>query len=147
MTDRYAVEQVGVADGTLTPPKKLDGALIGAKKRSIRATKQVLADQIADRVYLGKLPQGANLKQVWITTDTSLSTATIAIGTTSTPGKYVAARTFTTPLDTPTCIGPKASALDDAPLTADEDIWLTVAALALPVAAIVVIELEFTISA
>ncbi|MEV4934417.1 hypothetical protein [Sphingobium sp. LSP13-1-1.1] len=147
MTDRYAVEQVGVVDGTSTPNKKADGALVGAKLRSIRATKQVLADQIADRVYLGRLPQGANLKEVLITTDTSLGSSTIAIGTTASSGKYVAARTFTTPLDAPTCIGPKASALDDAPLSADEDVWMTIAAAAMPGAAIVVVELRFTISA
>ena len=71
MTDRYAVEQVGVADGTKTPADKLDGRLIGAKIRSIRATKQVVADQIADRVYLGRLPQGSHLKEILLTTDTS----------------------------------------------------------------------------
>lgn len=147
MTDRYSVEQVGVADGTVTPPRKADGRLIGAKVRSIRATKQVLADQIADRVYLGRLPAGATVKEILIVTDTSLGSATIAIGTTASSGKYVAARTFTTPLDTPTCIGPKVSAWDDAPLAADEDIWVTFAAAAGPGAAIVGFEIRYTISA
>lgn len=147
MTDRYAVEQVGVADGTSVPPKKLDGALVGAKIRSIRATKQVLADQIADRVYLGKLPIGATVKEILIVTDTSLGSSTIAIGTTASSGKYVAARTFTTPLDAPTCIGPKASVWDDAPLTAEEDLWLTVAAAAIGGAVIMGIEIRYTVSA
>jgi len=147
MTDRYAVEQVGVVDGTLVPPKKLDGALVGAKRRSIRATKQVVADAAGDRVYLGRLPQGATLKDVKFNTDTSLGTSTMAIGTTATPAKYVAATTFTTPLNVPTAIGPKASAWDDAPLTADEDVWATFAVAALPGAAIMGWELVYTISA
>ncbi|MCJ8159855.1 hypothetical protein [Sphingomonas sp. LaA6.9] len=147
MADRYVVEQVGVADGTLNPPKKLDGRLVGSKLRRIRGTKQVLADAIGDRVYLGKLPAGASLSRIWLVTDTSLSTSTVAIGTTATPAKYVAATVFTTPLDRPTVIGPKASAWDDAPLAADEEVWMTVAALALPVAAIVGFELEYSISA
>lgn len=146
MTDRYSVEMVGVADGTLNPPKKADGRLIGSKIRSIRATKQVLADQIADRVYLGQLPVGATVKEILIVTDTSLGSATIAIGTTASSGKYVAARTYTTPLDVPTCIGPKASTWDDVPLTAPEDLWLTVAAAAIGGSAIVGIEIRYTIA-
>lgn len=85
MVDRYAVEQVGVLDGTSVPAKKLDGSFIGAKKRSIRATKQVLADAAGDRIYIGRLPQGATVKQINIVTDTSLGTSTIAIGTTAAP--------------------------------------------------------------
>lgn len=147
MTDRYAVEQVGVADGTLTPPKKLDGAVVGAKRRSIRATKPVVADQIGDRVYLGKLPQGATLKDIKINTDTSTGSATFSIGTTAAPAKYRAQAAFTTPLNVPTSIGPIASAWDDAPLTADEDVWLTWAAAAMGGSAIMGIELIYTISA
>ncbi|CAD7335163.1 hypothetical protein FIM10_01835 [Sphingomonadales bacterium 56] len=147
MTDRYAVEQVGVADGTSVPAKKLNGALVGAKIRSIRATKQVLADASTDRVYLGQLPIGATVKEILLVTDTSLGTATIAVGTTAAPAKYVAARTFTAPLDAPTSIGPKASAWDDAPLPAVEDLWLTVGAAAMPGSAIVGVEIRYTISA
>tara|TARA_R110000868_G_scaffold32613_4_gene118704 strand:- start:1907 stop:2350 length:444 start_codon:yes stop_codon:yes gene_type:complete len=147
MVDRYAVEQVGVLDGTSVPAKKLDGSLVGAKRRSIRATKQVLADAAADRVYLGRFPQGSTCKDIKFVTDTTLGSATMAIGTTAAPAKYVAARTFTTPVDVPTSIGPRASAWDDVPLTVDEDVWATFAAASLPGSAIMGWELIYTISA
>lgn len=147
MTDRYAVEQVGVADGTKVPNDKLDGRLIGAKVRSIRASKQLVADQIADRVYLGKLPQGATLKEILFVTDTTLGSTTFSIGTTAAPAKYRALAVFTTPLNVPTVVGPPAAAWDDAPLTADEDVWVTFAAAALSGSIIMGWELRYTISA
>lgn len=147
MADRYALEFVGQKDGTANPPKKLDGRFVGAKERRIRASKAVLADASGDRIYIGTLPAGASLRAVAINTDTSLGSATIAVGTTAVPGKYVAATTFTTPLDRPTGIGPKASAHVATPLDVDEDIWVTVGAAAMPVAAIVVFELTYTVSA
>lgn len=146
MPDRYATEFVGVKDGTKSPPDRSNHIFVGAKVRRIRATKQVLADAIADRIFIGTIPQGGHLAQIRITTDTSLGTSTLAIGTTATPAKYRAAGVFTTPLDVPTTIGPRASALDDAVLTADEDVWVTVGVAALPVGAIVVFELEYTIA-
>ncbi|CAN5484657.1 hypothetical protein BH09PSE4_BH09PSE4_19290 [soil metagenome] len=146
MADRYALEFVGVKDGTQSPPKKHDGRLVGAKDRRIRASKAVLADAIGDRIFIGTLPQGSSLRSISINTDTSLGSATIAIGTTGTPAKYVAATTFTTPLDKPAALGPKASAAVAAPLTADEDIWVTVAAAALPVGAIVSFEMTYSTS-
>lgn len=147
MANRYALQQVGVIDGTVAPPTKYDGSQVGAKVRRILCSKAVLADAIADTVTLCKVPAGARVTSIRINTDTSLSTSTIAIGIAGTVEKYVVARTFTTPLDAWTSIGPKASVVNAAALTADETLIMTVAALALPVAAIMHIEVEYTISA
>lgn len=147
MADRYALEFVGQKDGTAFPPKKLDGRVVGAKERRIRASKAVLADAIGDRIYIGTLPPGASLRAISINSDTSLGSSTIAIGTTAVPAKYVAATTFTTPLDRPAGIGPKASAAAAAPLDVEDDLWVTVGAAALPSGAIVVFETTYTVSA
>ena len=146
MADFYALEFVGGPDGTLQPPKKLDGRLVGAKKRRVRASKPTAGNlAIGDRLYLGRLPQGALLQTIAGNFDTSLGTTTLSIGTTATPAKYVAAKTLTA-TDVPTGLGPKASALVGAPVTADEDIWLTIGVAAIPAAVIGAIVWEYTIS-
>lgn len=145
MADFYSQQGVGVADGTVIPPNKADGSQVGAKKSSITASKplgQALA--AADRLWLGKLRAGESVKQILLNTDTSLGSSTIAIGTTATPAKYVAATTFTTPLNRPTAIGPLASIMDDGVLTADEDIWLTVAAATIAGSTVFSVEIEYT---
>jgi hypothetical protein len=145
MPDFFSQQMAGVADNTQIPSRKADGGQVGAKISSITASKplgQALA--ATDRLYLGRVRAGERIKAILITTDTSLGTSTIAIGTTATPAKYVAATTFTTPLDRPTAIGPRASTLDDGVLTADEDIWATVAVATIVGTTIFSIELEIT---
>lgn len=145
MPDFYSQQMAGVADGTVIPARKADGGVVGAKISSIMASKplgQALA--AADRLYLGRVRAGERIKSILINTDTSLGSSTIAIGTTAAPAKYVVATTFTTPLDRPTAIGPRASTLDDGVLTADEDIWATVAAATIVGGTVFSIELEIT---
>jgi len=145
MADFYSQQMTGVADGTVIPPRKADGGQIGAKVSSITASKplgQALA--AGDRLFLGRVRAGDRIKSVLITADTSLGTSTVAVGTTAIPAKYVAATVFTTPLDRPTAIGPKASTLDDGVLTADEDIWMTVAVATIVGTTIMSVELEIT---
>ena len=145
MADFYSQQMTGVADGTLIPSRKADGGQVGAKVSSITASKplgQALA--AGDRLYLGRVRAGERIKQILINTDTSLGTSTIAIGNAATAAKYVAATTFTTPLNRPTAIGPLASTMDDGVLTADEDIWLTVAVATIVGGTIFSVELEIT---
>lgn len=145
MADLYAVEFVGGPDGTLQPPKKLDGRLVGAKKRRTRAVKPAIILNIGDRLYLGKLPQGGTLHLINGVAGASLGSATLSIGTTATPAKYVNGATLTA-VDTPTSLGPRASAAVLQPATADEDIWLTVGGAAIPAATVVAFSWEYTIS-
>lgn len=128
MATYYARQFVGVEDGTVNPPLQADGRLVGHRKHGIVASKVAAQAWAAgDKIYIGKVRQGESLREIRVTTDTTLGTTTIAVGTLTTPAKYVAARTFTTPLDAPTAIGPLASIADDDPLTADEDIYVTLA--------------------
>lgn len=124
MADRYALEQVGAADGTQSPPKKLDGRLVGAKDRIIRASLPGVAMANGDRLYLGKKPAGSSLHSISGLVSATLGTTTLSIGTTANPTKYVNAKTLTA-VDTPTALGPVAAQAVAAPSDVDEDLWLT----------------------
>lgn len=141
MADLYALEFVGGPDGTQNPPKKLDGRLVGAKERGIRATKPTTILNIADRLYVGKLPAGCVMRSFAGDFDTSLGTTTVSVGTTAAPTKYVNAKTMTA-TDVPTGLGPKAASFVLAPSTVDEDIWVTIGVAAIP--AVVVGGFEMT---
>lgn len=145
MADVYAFEFVGGPDGTVQPPKKLDGRIVSAKKRTTRATKPTTILNIGDRLYLGKLPQDAVLRSLQGNTDTSFGAATLSIGTTAQPTKYVNGKTLTA-TDVPTGLGPRAAIAGQAPIAVDEDIWLTVGGAAIPAAVIAVFHLEYTIA-
>lgn len=125
MADFYIDSQVGVADGTKIPADKADGRKVGASSRRIFGSKtagQAWAN--GDQIYLGKLRQGESVREIMVTSDTTLGTTTLSVGPKTATTKYANARTMTTP-DVPTLIGPRGTAADDAPLAADEDIWLT----------------------
>lgn len=126
MATYYAKQQVGVADGTKIPADKADGRQVGAAKGVTVASKDNTNALVAtDKIYLGKLRAGELLTAIHGLTDTSWGTATISIGTLTTPAKYVNAVTLTA-VNVPTALGPLASALDAGPVTADEDLYLTV---------------------
>lgn len=124
MADFYSKEQIGVRDGT-NPPSRADGRKVGARVHKITATKpagQAYAN--GDRIFVGRLRQGESLRNFTGNTDTTLGTTTVSLGTTGAPTKYANAKTLTS-LDTPVSLGPRATAADDDPLTADEDLWIT----------------------
>jgi hypothetical protein len=143
MAQGYSAETLGVLDGTLNPAAKTDGRLEGARMRSYRAvldlSQATVAKNNGDTNVLCRLPRGQRVIKGIITSSVSLATATVAIGNAGTPGKYRAAAVFTA-TDTPTAFG-VATSLDDAPLTAFEDVIMTIGTAALPGAGIVVIEL------
>lgn len=131
MADRYAQQQVGVADGTQTPKAKLDGRQVGAHIRIITASKVPgVAWASGDRIYLGRKKAHEKLVRVDANTDTSFGTATLDLGDGTTAGKFLTGKTVTA-TDTPTPIGPRASIRDDDPLTTDEDLWLTIGVVAI----------------
>jgi len=131
MTQRYALQQVGVLDGTVYPPLQADGRQVNAKTRTIVASKALVADQTADTIVLGKLPVNAMVTKVLMLTSATLGSATVAIGIAGSTGKYRAAAVFTTPLNVPTVVGPPAAAVAAGPVTAEETIIATIAAAAL----------------
>lgn len=126
MADRYAKQQVGVADGTQVPKAKLDGRQVGAHMRVIIASKVTgVTWAIGDRIYLGKKKAHEKLIEVRGCADTSMGTTTLDLGDGTTAGKFMTGKTLTA-LDTPTVLGPKATILSADPLTTDEDLWLTI---------------------
>lgn len=125
MTALYALQQIGVADGTVNPANRADGRQVNARKRTYLASKVPgVAIANGDTLFCFRKPAGQKITDIRICTDTSLGSSTIAIGVAGTPAKYKAAAVFTTPLNAPTSIGPLASTLDDDPGDA-EDIILT----------------------
>lgn len=143
MAQGYAAELVGVLDGTLNPAAKANGQVVGAKVRRYRAVLDLAAATVAKNVgdtnVLCRIPAGEAFYVGVINSSVSLGTSTISIGNAATPAKHRAAAVHTA-TDTPTPFG-KASAADDAPLAAYEDVILTIATAALPGAGIVVIDI------
>jgi hypothetical protein len=125
MPDFYLDSHIGVKDGTKIPADRSDGRKVGAKRSSIFGAKPAgVAWANADQIYLGTLRAGESLRDIILISDTTLGTTTVSVGTKASTTKYANARTMTV-VDTPTSIGPRGTAADDAPLTADEDIWAT----------------------
>lgn len=145
MADVYGLEFVGGPDGTSNPPKKLDGRIVGAKKRRTRSTKPAVQLNVGDRLYLGKLPANGVMQSVIGNVDTSLGGTTLSVGTTAVPAKYVNAQTLTT-TDRPTSIGPRAAAAINGPVTTDEDLWITIGGAAIPAAVVAAFFFEYTIA-
>lgn len=97
----------------------------------------------SDNVLLCRIPAGYSFKCGWMTTDTSLGSAVVAIGTNKSHGsngQFRAAATFTA-TDTPTPFG-KASALAASHFTADTSVYLTCATANLPTSGTLVIDIE-----
>lgn len=133
---------------TGTPPRAFpDGARAAAKQRATIESINVGTSppQVGDRIYVGKLPEGAVYQGYRLTANQSLGTSQLALGTTAVPNKYRAAATFTV-VDTPTLFG-TAATKSQGPLAAGEDLWLTVSVAAIPNNTNLVIELLFTTDA
>lgn len=119
-------------DRTGTPPALSTGHLVNGRVRSIRASINMSEVTVTngDRIYIGKRPKGSRYCGHRMTTEVSLGSSTVAIGSDGTAAKYKAAGTFTA-VDTPTDIALAAQLAAD-PLTADEDMYATIAAADLP---------------
>lgn len=102
----------------------------------VDGTLRVFCEEIAlagqpttDTIEVARLPKGAVPLFGVLLTDTSLGTATVAIGVSGDTGKYRAAATFTA-TDAPTLFG--AAAATGEALTAEEIVILTIGTAALP---------------
>ncbi len=100
------------------------------------------AQTTSDTIEVAKLPKGARVLYGIINTDTSLGSTTVAIGITGTTGKYRAAATFTA-TNTPTLFGVVAG-VGEA-LTAEEIVFLTLAAATLPGSGILRVQIFYTL--
>lgn len=96
----------------------------------------------SDTIEVAKLPIGARVCYGVLTTDTSLGSATVAIGITGTTGKYRAAATFTA-TNTPTLFGVVAG--QGEALTAEEVVFITIATASLPSSGILRVMLFYVV--
>lgn len=140
MAQGFAAEVTGVLDGTLTPPGKLDGRISGGRVRMRRATLDLslagVAKNSGDTNVLCRIPAGEAFLFGILNPSVGLgAAATVAIGNATTAGKYRAAAIQNT-AEAKELFG-LASAMDDAPLAAYEDVLMTIAAAALPGAGII----------
>lgn len=126
MATFYLDSFVGVADGSQIPAAKAAGNRVGAKESVTYGAKvSGQAWAAGDVIYAGKLRAGEFMRSAFANTDTSLSTATLSLGTLANPTKYVNAKTLTA-TDVPTALGPKAATAVLGPNTVDEDLYWTV---------------------
>lgn len=114
----------------------------GARLHRYRASITLASQASGDTVVLAKIPAGQCFAHGVIVTDTSLGTATVAVGNSSSAAKYKAAAVFTA-TDTPTLFG-KAAAVAGDPSSAQEDVLLTVGTAALPASGQLVVDLYFS---
>ena len=106
----------------------INTSVIDGKTKAYQATIDLAAQASGDTIVIAKARQGEKFVAGIITTDTSLSTATVKIGNKDDDDKYKAAAVFTA-TNTPTLFG-NAAAM--AALAADEEIFITVGTAALP---------------
>lgn len=112
-----------------TPRGNVSGAHQGARVRVYRETITLATQTTSDQIIIAdNVPVGSTFLYGILTTTVTLGTSTVAIGITGTTGKYRAAATFTA-VDTPTLFGVTAG---QAPLTAAETVFITIATASLP---------------
>lgn len=119
----------------------------GGRLKRLRATFTLGSTAVttSDTLLVGNLPAGATFAYGVITASATMgASATLAIGITGATGKYRAAATFTS-ADTPTLFGTAATVgAADPALSAEETVFVTIAAASLPTAGTLVIDLYYS---
>lgn len=141
MPEFFATEVAGTES---IPNVKASGAVQGGRLRRFRATVEYDGQAAADTIVLANVPAGYEFAfGVLNASATAGASATIAIGTAASPGKYRAAATFTV-ANTPTPFG-NAAPVKSSALTAAERVIATIAVAALPTSSdFCVVDLYFT---
>jgi len=141
MAEFFATETAGTES---SPSTKANGAVQGGRMRRFRATIEYDGQAAADTIVLANVPAGYSFSHgVMTASATAGVSATIAIGTAASSGKYRAAAVFTA-ANTPTPFG-VATAAKAAPLTTAERVIATIAVAALPASAdFLVVDLYFS---
>lgn len=141
MAEFFATEMAGTES---SPALKASGAVQGGRMRRFRATIEYDGQASGDTIVLANVPAGHAFSHGVLTASaTAGGTATIAIGTAASAGKYRTAAIFTA-ANTPTHFG-NAAAVKADPLTAAERVIATIGAAALPTSTdFLVVDLYFT---
>lgn len=140
MTVFYSTE---LANITATPVIKATSAGYGARLQRFRATITMASQTTSDTIVVAIVPAGYTFAFGIVTTSATLGSTTIAIGITGTVAKYKAAAVFTA-VDTPTFFGPATIIGGQTALTADETIFITIAAATMPAAGTLVVDMYFS---
>lgn len=138
MAQTYASEVAGL--GT-TPVTNSNGAVQGGRVRRFRATIALASQADGDTVVLAQVPAGYAFAYGILNASATLGSSTIAVGIAGTAAKYRAAAVFTAAA--PTLFG-VSTAVDDAPLTAQEVVILTNTTAALPASGTLIVDLYFS---
>ena len=120
-----------------------NSAAYGTRIRRYRASITLASQAAADTIVLAKIPAGMTFAYGVITTDTSLGSTTISIGTAASTAKSRALATFTS-TDTPTLFGKAAAVGAASALSAEETVIATLAAATAPSSGTLVIDLYFS---
>ena len=136
MTKTYSQE---IAGSYANPVKLVDGAVVNGNVRVKRSTIPLAGQAVGDTIVIAKAVAGESFLYAVINNAPGLgSTATIAIGIEGDTGKYRVA------LKKDTVVPELASVAGSlAKLTTDEEIFITVAAAALPASGTLVVDLYF----
>ena len=140
MAQTYSTELAGITSLPVVKASALQA--YGARLKRFRASIALASQAIGDTVVVGLIPAGYVFAGSEISTDTSLGTATIALGTAALVNKYVNASTVTA-LNTQLLLGNVAPLIASA-FTAQETIILTVAVAALPAAGNLLVDMYFS---
>lgn len=135
MAQTYSTEMSGQSS---VPATMANGGVVGGRLRRFRATVTLASQADGDTIVLTKLPAGYAFAYGIINASATLGSSTIAIGNSSSAGKYRAAAAFTAAA--PTLFG-VVGAVDDAALTAEETVIATVGAAALPSSGTMVVDI------
>ena len=117
------------AMGTGTPLNLDSANCYDARVKRFRASFDLASQASGSTLTLCTLPKDCVPLAILVTPSTSLSTATIKIGTADDDDKYCGAKTFTS-ADTPTVVG--ATGATKEALTAEETLIATTGTAALP---------------
>ncbi len=120
----------GTQDTTIANLQEPDVAFVGGRVRAFVENIVYAAQAAGSTLTMAQLPAGALVLGFELITDTSTSTATLAVGDGVTAAKYAAAAAYTT-VGTPVQVGNTAGPLAGR-LSAAGEIVLTIGTLALP---------------
>jgi hypothetical protein len=141
-----STELGGSANQTAAPTGyKPRATVYNGRMKRLRASFTLATQTTSDTLVIGNLPAGAVFAFGHLVSSVSLGSSTLAIGIAGTTGKYRAAAVFTA-VDTPTPFGVATQvAQSDAGLSADEQVFATIAAASLPASGTLVIDLYYSI--
>lgn len=139
MTVYYSAELANFYSTPAVKTSALNG--VGAALRRYTATVTLAAQTTSDTIVVAQIPAGADFAFGVLTSTVTLGTSTVAIGYSGATGAYRTAATFTA-ADTPTMFG-NTAAVKTAPLTTEQQVFITIGTASLPASGTLVVDLYF----